>query len=126
MIADVTQKMNLFTLPYAAIGSFLGPASILLLVGGVAISWRYGLRGTLAQQIVISLVSACSCVLFFDADGAVAQRFASGGLIGVIINFGLVPFNLAGLIGRYFTRKKANQTVEAIKSCAATGDNVSN
>jgi hypothetical protein len=122
----IAQKMNLFTFPYAVMGSFLGPASILLLIVGVAISWRYGLSGTLAQQVVIFLVSACSYVLFSDADGVVAQRFSSGGFIGVIINFGIVPFNLAGFIGRYFTRKKPNQTVEAIKSCVATGGNVSN
>ncbi len=99
--------MNIFTFPYLILGSFLGPASILVFVAGLGVSWRYGILGTLAQQVLVVLIVLGIYILYPDIKGTIGQRFSAGGFIGIIVNLGILPFNLVGFVGRAFTKEKA-------------------
>jgi len=107
--------MNLFTSPYWLLGSFLGPASILVLIAGLVISWRFGLVGTLLQQVAIVVVSILISTLSPTVNETFGQRLAVGGVSGVAVNFGIVPFNLIGFLGRFLTRNR-KQTTEAVSN----------
>jgi hypothetical protein len=98
--------MNLLSLPYNGMGTLFGPASILVLIGGLACSWRYGVRGTAVQHAVIFCLSTCLGTLFNSSHDALFQKLAGGAIMGVMLSIAMVPFNIAGLIGWYYTRKR--------------------
>jgi hypothetical protein len=99
-------NMNLFTTPYFMMGAQFGGASIFFLAAGIIVSWRFGIKGTLIQQVSVVLLGLLIQAL--SSSGSPV----SGVIMGIGANFGILPFNLLGFAGRFLTNKNS-QRLEA-------------
>ena len=108
--------MNILTSPYLILGSYCGPASIVVLIAGLAISWRYGVLGTLAQQLLVVLIFVGVYIINPEIKGSIDVRIESGTFIEHCIYSMYLKLHVYYIYGKYSITFIANCIYHVLKN----------